>query len=208
LRTSVPPSRTTAVASTVRMSTGARETAGIQARRRNFSLSLVHVVSRYRATGCAGIFKHKKVIYGLLLRGSGNSSEVEVATPDSSGRHRLLQRLHTWNQKLRFIIPMSTVSSPRAGSARSFTRGFDLTHPLLFPSPFLLRRRVFQRQFVDGSQAAFQLGPVAPFRDLGSCAPKFFAAWLRKTAVPQKRGVYSSAPFGDPEYVLPLSRPS
>jgi len=180
--------------------TGARER-WIEARRSELLPSpYVHVVFTLPPQLAALALQNKKVIYGLLLRASAETLLQVARNPKHLGAEiGFFSVLHTWNQKLQ-IHPHVHCVVPAGGLSLDHTRWIR-SHPRFFlPIPVL--REVFRGKFVDGLEAAFQLGQLHLSEDLARLAhPKFFAAWLRPL-FRKNWVVYSKPPFGGPEYVL------
>src|SRR6266403_379299 len=115
--------------------TGARER-WIEARRSELlPAPYVHVVFTLPPQLAALALQNKKLIYGLLLRASAETLLEVARNPSHLGAEiGFFSVLHTWNQKLQ-LHPMSTVSSPRAGSRSITPTGFDLTRASFSPFP-------------------------------------------------------------------------
>src|SRR6266480_7367644 len=158
--------------------TGARER-WIQARRRELLPSpYVHVVFTLPSQLAALALQNKKIVYSLLLPASAETLLEVARNPTHLGAEiGFFSVLHTWNQKLQ-IHPHVHCVVAAGGLSLDHTRWMR-SRPRFF-LPIQVLRRVFRGKFVDGLQAAFELGQLHLAGNLPLLAqPKSFAAWLR-----------------------------
>src|SRR5258708_4368209 len=128
-------------------------------------------------------------------------------SPSETPRRRdwLLQRVHTWSQKLK-IHPHVHCVVPAGGLSPDHARWVRSRDNYFLPKEVL--REVFRGKFVDALEQAFHNGQLNFQGDLKLLAqPKIFAAWLRPL-YRQDWLVYLKRPFGGPQSVLQYRGPS
>jgi hypothetical protein len=180
--------------------TAARER-WIEARRHELlPTRYVHVVFTLPAQLAPLVQQNRKLLYGLLLRGSAETLLEVARDPRHLGAELgFFSVLHTWNQKLSLhphvhcVVPAGGLSLDHTHWVKSQNRFF---------LPLRVLSRVFRGKFVAGLQQAFQNGRLSFHGNLAPLAqPKTFAAWLRPL-FRKDWVVYAKPPFGGPEYVL------
>ena len=160
----------------------------------------VHVVFTLPAQLAPLALQNKKLIYGLLLRGSAETLLEVARDPRHLGAEiGFFSVLHTWSQKLTLhphvhcVIPAGGLSPDHTHWVKSQNRFF---------LPLKVLSRVFRGKFVAGLKQAFQNGQLNFHGNLAPLAqPKTFAAW-RRLLFRKDWVVYAKRPFGGPQYVL------
>jgi hypothetical protein len=160
----------------------------------------VHVVFTLPAQLATLALQKKKLIYGLLLRGSAETLLEVARDPRHLGAEiGFFSVLHTWSQKLTLhphvhcVIPAGRLSPDHTHWVKSQNRFF---------LPLKVLSRVFRGKFVAGLKQAFQNGQMNFHGNLAPLVqPKTFAAW-RRLLFRKDWVVYAKRPFGGPAYVL------
>jgi hypothetical protein len=160
----------------------------------------VHVVFTLPAQLAPLALQNKKLIYGLLLRGSAETLLEVARDPRHLGAEiGFFSVLHTWSQKLTLhphvhcVIPAGGLSPDHTHWVKSQNRFF---------LPLKVLSRVFRGKFVAGLKQAFQNGQLNFHGNLALLVqPKTFAAW-RRLLFRKDWVVYAKRPFGGPAYVL------